>query len=217
MRLQRRDSVVAGGGGQVHTLTPRISTLAPLSPPRGEACRALPCPASLPSLLPGGTLEVSQPCLHLSWPSPGPSPSSHLPWIWLPSVLSQLSPLPGSPPCAPLPHTSVYPSRLQTTSKCPHLSPLCPDLPYAKHRVWQGVGVKSFLNATRNGGALVSSGLAWSSPGRRMKDMWPARPPGDRKPSQQALWGGAKKAKSHLCCPQLSYVALTYRGHRPII
>lgn len=37
---------------QVHTLTPHISTLAP----RGKACRALPCPASLPSLLPGRTL-----------------------------------------------------------------------------------------------------------------------------------------------------------------
>lgn len=160
MRLQRRDNAAAGGAGTYShpshldssstrqgLQSPPVPSLSPLTPARQDTC------------------------LHLSWPSPGPSPSSHLPWIWLPSVLSQLSPLPGSPPCAPPPHTSVYPSKLQTTWKCPHLSPLCPDLPYAKHRVWQGVGVKSFLNATRNGGALVSSGLAWSSPGRRMKDM----------------------------------------------
>ena len=43
------------------------------------------------------------------------------------------------------------------------------------------------------------------------EDLWPAHPPEDWKPSQQALWEGAEKTKS------LSYVALNYRTPRPII
>ena len=120
--------------GSMYTPSPHsISTLSfTLSCSLRQGLRdPLPSPASLRYLPPQRTLEVSQPCLHLSRPSTWawkPSLSSHLLQIWPSSVLSHLSSLPGSPPCAPPPRTSPH-TKLQTMRKYPHLFPRCPEFP----------------------------------------------------------------------------------------
>lgn len=195
-------------GEQVHTLTPRISTLAP----RGKACRALPCPASLSSLLPGRTLVFTWAVHRLGPLLPPTSPGSGCLQFSVSCHLFQAALfVPRLPTLLSIPASYRQHGNVLICPLCALISPMLSigsGREWVWNRFWMPQGMEEPLSPLVLPGQVLAEG--W-----RTCDL--LIPQGTGSPASRLCGGGAEKAKSHLCCPQLSYVALTYRGHRPII